>query len=326
MKILVIGYGSIGKRHIKNLLSIPKIKVIVLTKQKSTDPILKKCLVYASLEKCILEKPSAAIIANNTSNHIDISLKLAKEGIDLFIEKPLSNNIKNITQLSKIVKSKKLLTMMGCNLRFHPCIKKIKQLIDKKTIGEILSVQVESGSYLPNWHPNENYQKSYAARNDLGGGVILTCIHEIDYLYWFFGMPYSIISQSGKYSNLKIDVEDLSLSIIKFPKNLLAELHLDYFQRPDIRKCKIIGSKGTIMWNSKSNQVKLYNSRKNDWTIKLAIKNYNRNDMYVDEMKHFLNCIKQRKQTMNPLHEGIETLRIALSIKKSSKTGRLTKI
>ena len=326
MKILVIGYGSIGKRHIKNLLSIPRIKVIVLTKQKSTDPILKKCLVCTSLEKCILEKPSAAIIANNTSNHIDISLKLAKEGIDLFIEKPLSNNIKNITQLSKIVKSKTLLTMMGCNLRFHPCIKKIKQLIDKKTIGEILSVQVESGSYLPDWHPNENYQKSYAARNDLGGGVILTCIHEIDYLYWFFGMPYSIISQGGKYSNLKIDVEDLSLSIIKFPKNLLAELHLDYFQRPDIRKCKIIGSKGTIMWNSKSNQVKLYNSRKNDWTIKLAIKNYNRNDMYVDEMKHFLNCIKQRKQTMNPLHEGIETLRIALSIKKSSKTGRLIRL
>ena len=104
MKILVIGYGSIGKRNINNLLSIPRIKVLVLTKQKSTDPILKKCLVYASLEKCILEKPSAAIIATNTSNHIDISLKLAKEGIDLFIEKPLSNNIKNITQLSKIVK------------------------------------------------------------------------------------------------------------------------------------------------------------------------------------------------------------------------------
>ena len=80
------------------------------------------------------------------------------------------------------------------------------------------------------------------------------------------------------------------------------------------------------MWNSKSNQVKLYNSRKNQWTIKLVAKNYNRNDMYFDEIKHFLNCIKQRKQTINPLHEGIETLRIALSIKKSSKTGRLTRV
>jgi predicted dehydrogenase len=326
LKILVIGYGSIGKRHIKNLLSIPKIEVIVLTKQKSQDSILKKCSVHNILKNCILEKPSAAIIANNSSEHIEMAFKLAKEGINLFIEKPLSNNLNNIKQLSKTIKSKKLLTMIGCNLRFHPCIKKIKQLIDKKTIGKILSVQVESGSYLPDWHPNENYQKSYASRNDLGGGVILTCIHEIDYLYWFFGMPYSTISQSGKYSDLKIDVEDLSLSIIKFPKNFLAELHLDYFQRPDIRKCKIIGTKGTMMWDSKSNQVKLYNSRKNHWTIKLAVKNYNKNDMYVDEIKHFLNCIKQRKQTMNPLHEGIETLRIALSIKKSSKTGRLTKI
>ena len=326
MKILVVGYGSIGKRHIKNLLSLPKIEVIVLTKQKSNDSILKKCLVYDNLQNCISENPSAAIISNNTSEHIDLALKLANQKIHLFIEKPLSDNLKNIQKLSNIVKSKKLLTMIGCNLRFHPCIKQIKKLIDKKSVGKIISVQVESGSYLPNWHPNENYSKSYASRDDLGGGVILTCIHEIDYLYWFFGMPNSLISQSGKYSNLKINVEDLSSSIINFPKNILAELHLDYFQLPDIRKCKIIGTNGTIIWDSISNTVKLYDSKKGHWDVKLKVKNYVRNDMFIDEMKHFLNCIQKRKQTINPLPDGIQTLKIALSIKKSSKTGRLTNV
>ena len=326
MKILVIGYGSIGKRHIKNLLSIPKTEILVLTKQKSNDILLRKCSVYNTLENCILEKPSMAIIANNTSEHIDVALKLAKEGIDLFIEKPLSNNLKNIQKLTKIVKAKKLTTMIGCNLRFHPCIKKIKQLIDNNVVGKILSVQVESGSYLPNWHIDENYSKSYAARKDLGGGVILTCIHEIDYLYWIFGMPKSLLSRNGKYSDLKIDSEDLSTSIIQFPKNFLVELHLDYFQQPDIRRCKIIGKKGTLMWDSASNSVKLYDPNKNLWNVKLRAKNFKRNDMYVDEIKHFLNCIKQRKQTINPLYEGIQTLRIALSIKKSSKIGRFTKI
>jgi len=269
----------------------------------------------------------------NNLTKIDVALKLAKEGINLFIEKPLSNNLKNIQKLSKIVKRKKLTTMIGCNLRFHPCLKKIKQLIDSNIVGKILSVQVESGSYLPNWHPYENYAKSYAARNDLGGGVILTCIHEIDYLYWFFGMPESLLSKSGKYSDLKVDSEDLSSSIIQFPKNFLAELHLDYFQQPDIRRCKVIGKKGTIMWDSTSNLVKLFIPKKNRWNVKLKVNNYVRNDMYVDEIKHFLNCAKQRKQTINPLKQtinplfdGIQTLRIALSIKKSSKSSRLIKI
>jgi len=305
---------------------MPKTEILILTKQKSNDVLLRKCSVYNTLDNCISEKPTVAVITNNTSEHIDIALKLAKEGIDLFIEKPLSNNLKNIEKLSKIVKAKKLTTMIGCNLRFHPCIKKIKQLIDNNVVGKILSVQVESGSYLPNWHPHENYTKSYAARNDLGGGVILTCIHEIDYLYWLFGMPESLLSKSGRYSDLKIDSEDLSSSIIQFPKNFLAELHLDYFQQPDIRRCKIIGKKGTILWDSASNLVKLYDPDKNRWNVKLKVKNYDRNNMYVDEMKYFLNCVKQGKQTMNPLFEGIQTLRIALSIKKSSKTGRLTKI
>lgn len=326
MKILVVGYGSIGKRHIKNLLQIPKIEILVLTQHKSTDTLLKKCSVFHNLENCISEKPIAAIIANNTSEHIDMALKLAKEGINLFIEKPLSNDLRNIQKLSKIVKTKKLTTMIGCNLRFHPCIKKIKQLIDNNAIGKIFSVQVESGSYLPDWHPDENYSKSYAARKDLGGGVVLTCIHEIDYLYWIFGMPKSLLSRNGKYSDLKIDSEDLSISIIHFPKNFLAELHLDYFQQPEIRRCKIIGKKGTLMWESTSNSVKMYDPNRNHWSVKLKINNFKKNDMYVDEIKHFLNCIKQRKQTINPLYEGIRTLRIALSIKKSSKTGRLTKI
>lgn len=326
MKILVVGYGSIGKRHIQNLLLIPKTEVIVLTKQTIRDSLLKKCTVYNSIEKCISERPTIAIISNNTSEHIPISLRLAKEGIHLFIEKPLSHNLAKVKELQKITKSKKLITMIGCNLRFHPCIIKIKELIDNKNVGQILSVQVESGSYLPNWHPYEDYSKSYASRNDLGGGVILTCIHEIDYLYWFFGMPISLISQSGKFSKLKIDTEDLSSSIIHFQKNILTELHLDYFQLPEIRRCKIIGTKGTIMWDSASNLVKLYNPEKNIWIKILQIVKYDRNTMYVDELKYFLNCVASRKQTINTINDGIKTLRIALSIKKSSQTGRLTKL
>ena len=128
MKILVVGYGSIGKRHIKNLKNYKNIEIIILTKITS-DKFLKKenCKIVNSIDDAIKEKPDAAFITNETNQHIDVSLKLAKNGIHLFIEKPLSDSLKKINQLEKIIKEKKIISQVGCNLRFHPCIKKIKE-------------------------------------------------------------------------------------------------------------------------------------------------------------------------------------------------------
>ena len=171
------------------------------------------------------------IIANNTSEHVKTAIELSKNNIDLFIEKPLSNNTIGIKKLTKLIHQKKLISMMGCNLRFHENIIAIKDLIDKKSIGKIISVQAESGSYLPDWHPNENYKKNYAAREDLGGGVVLTCIHEIDYLYCFFGDVENIFSITGQYGNLNISSEDLSAIVIQFKNGIVGEVHLDYIQK-----------------------------------------------------------------------------------------------
>ena len=141
--------------------------------------------------------------------------------MDLFIEKPLSNSKSGIKTLDKIVKQKKLITLMGNQFRFHPCIKKIHQLVKQKKIGKIISVQVENGSYLPDWHPYEDHAISYASQKKLGGGVVLTQIHDIDYLYWIFGNPKSVFSVTGKFSKLDISVEDYSSSLIQFRNNII---------------------------------------------------------------------------------------------------------
>ena len=327
MKFLIAGYGSIGKRHLKNLISNSNTKIVVYSKRKDLTHLEKKNIkVFDSLEKCLAEKPNAGFITNETAYHIPVSKKLAKSGLNLFIEKPLSNSSKSISELTKIVKNKKLITMMGCNLRFHDCIKKIKTLLDQKKIGKIISVQVECGTYLPDWHPNEDYSKGYSARDDLGGGVVLTCIHEIDYLYWFFGQVQEVFSITGKFSNLKIQSSDLSAIIMKFQNNIIAEIHLDYFQKPETRSCKIIGTKGTIVWNSKTNDVKLYNLKNEKWSTKLKIKNYKKNDMYKKELAHFIQCIKQKKKSQNDLSQGKYVLKIALGIIKSSKLKKVITI
>ena len=320
---MIVGLGSIGKRHLRNILAIEntkKLEIIIYSKQtKSYLSNHKNIKIFDTLDKCLLEKPDVGFITNETVHHIPIAIKLAKVGLDLFIEKPLSNKISNVKTFSKIIKTKKLITLVGCNLRFHRCINEIKNLIDQKVIGDIISVKVECGTYLPDWHPNENYSKSYASRDDLGGGVVLTCIHELDYLFWFFGETQEVFSMTGKYSNLKITASDLSAIILKFKNNIIAEVHLDYFQKPESRSCKLIGTKGTIIWDSLSNEVKIYDFKKSKWKSKLKIKKYDKNEMYVKELEYFIQCINKKKKTINDISQGEYVLKVALGIIKSSK-------
>lgn len=326
-KILIVGLGSIGKRHVNNLLSHFNVKIIIFSKRKDLKSLNKKgVIIHNTLSECLKHKPEIGFITNETSFHVETATQLAKNGLDLFIEKPLSDSNRGISVLNKIIKKKKLVVQIGCNLRFHPCIKKIKKIIEKGTLGRIISVQVENGSYLPDWHPYEDYRYGYAARRDLGGGVILTMIHELDYLHWFFGKVDNVFSITGKFSDLEVSADDLSTIILQFKNKVIGEIHLDYFQRPEYRSCKIKGTKGIVYWDSDSNEVKIYYRTKKKWKTVLNLQKYDKNKMYVDELKHFMTCLKNRKKAINDIKDGIETLGIVLAAKKSSKLKKLVRI
>ena len=323
MKILVVGYGSIGKRHVMNILQNTKSDIIICTKRKDVKFLNKNIKIVKSLNDALKEKPTIGFITNETAYHIPVAIKLAKAGLDLFIEKPLSNSTIGIKTLQKIVKEKKLIVQMGFHMRFHKCIIKIHELLEKKKIGKVISGQVENGSYLPDWHQYEDYRRGYAAKNRLGGGIVLTQIHEIDYLYWFFGNPKTIYSVTGKFSDLDTSVDDYSSSIMKFKKDITTEMHLDFFLGNEYKRCKIKGTKGIISWNSVHNEVKFFDAKKKSWKMILKLKKFERNDMYVDEIKYFMNCVKKRKKPMNSLNEGIDTMKIAVNIIKSGRTKKI---
>jgi predicted dehydrogenase len=327
LKALVVGYGSIGKRHIENLSDLFKISVTVCTNRKP-DYFLKKrkCDVIKNIQDCVFDNIDFAIIANESYLHVKTALFLANKKIPFILEKPLSYQMNNIKKLNNIIKKNHLVTLMACNLRFHPCLMKIKDLLNDKKIGKIISVKVENGSYLPEWHPNENYRKSYASRKELGGGVVLTSIHEIDYLYWFFGNIKEVVSITGKFSNLDINSNDLSSSLLRFKNNVVSELHLDYFQQSPARSCKIIGTTGIIYCDIQSNAVKIFNMKTKRWKQEICLLNYDISSTYKDEIKHFLDCLEKNKKTINPVIDGEKVLQIALAILKSSKLKKMIKI
>ena len=318
MKILVIGYGSIGKRHISNLSKIGKIKIIVLTKRKK-DSFLKKnnCQVFSKLEDCLNETPIAAIICSETSFHINTASKLIKKNIHIFIEKPISNSLTGIKELKRIIKSKKIITHVGCVQRFHPVMKKTRKIIEKKSIGRIKFLHAENGSYLPDWHPYEDYEQSYASKTSLGGGVILTCIHELDYLIWLFGKITHTVAINKNIGGLGIKVNDFSSSILEFSNKIIGELHLDFFQRPKSRFCKIVSEKGSLYLDYEKNQLQFYNVRSKKWKTIIKLNKFNKNSMYLDEMKYFLKCIKNNKISFNDVNFAEEVLKTALLIEKS---------
>ena len=323
--ILIVGFGSIGKRHYQNILKKNKFQIIICSKRNDIENN-ENVIVVKTIKDSLKFKPKIAFITNETSYHVSSAILLAKNGIHLFIEKPLSNSLKDMKKLYQIIEKNRLICLIGCDHRFHPCIRKIKEILDDKVLGKIISCSVESGSYLPDWHPYEDYRKGYAARDDLGGGITLTMIHELDFLKWFFGDVANVFAIVGKFSNLNVKTDDLSMMTLIFKNNIITHLNLDYFQRPEYKRCKIKGIKGTLYWNSESNEVKIFLNKDNKWKSILKAKNFERNSMFEDELSYFLKCIKHKKNTFNDLEQGIKTLNVALMAKKSSKNKKLIKI
>lgn len=318
MRFLVVGFGSIGKRHFNNLKQRQDITVSVLSRQQLELP---KTTVYSTIEE-IKEEFDAVIIANETNLHLPTAIKFAERGCHLFIEKPLSDNLEGVDTLVGLVQKHKTRLMIGCNMRFHPAVKLVKKFVTTGKVGQVLSGDIEAGQYLPDWRPGRDYRDSYSASIKRGGGVILDLIHELDYAYWFFGDVSRVFCAHRKKSNLAIETEDVAEILLEFQNGPLCRVHLDYFQRVPSRKIKLVGEDGTICADLNANEVKVFDVVNRDWSIAYRDSEFSRNKMYIDEMEYFTNYVRGKiKEPLIGLHDGLEVLRIVVAAKESSRSG-----
>lgn len=325
-RLLIVGFGSIGKRHAKLARDLfPSSKIAVLRHKGCERKKLQHvdhCVT--NLSDAIRFKPDIAVIANPASHHIKIAYPLAKQGVHLLIEKPISNSSKNILKLVRMCNSKKSILMVGYNLRHMKSLSKFREILKKKIIGKILSVRSEVGQYLPSWRINSDYKKSVSAREELGGGVLLELSHDIDYLVWLFGKVKWVNSTLHRQSDLKINTEDtahinMGFVNIKKANDIVANLNMDFTRHDTTRFCKVIGQLGTLYWDGIDGSIKLFKKGSNQWRTLLKEKKH-RDETYVSEWKHFINCIKNNKKPLVDGKDGYEVIKIIEAIKRSSKS------
>lgn len=320
-RVLIVGFGSIGRRHWDNLrtLGIQTIEVCDVDPKKRDEATQRGVRAFARLEEALASRPEVVFVTTPPATHVPIAATAAEAGCHLFIEKPLAHTEEGLDELVRAVKQKKLVTMVGCNMRFHFGPSTIKRLLADGAIGTIISAHQDAGMYLPDWHPELDYRQAYSARRALGGGVLLDGIHEIDCARWLFGEVREVFCHGGRLSHLEIDTEDSANIVMVMEAGFSVATHIDYVQRAYARSCKVIGEEGTIHWDIASD-VRWFSARTKTWSVIPPPVPYSINEMYVEELRHFLHCVEQARQTMLSIEEAAQVTRLALAIKRSMET------
>jgi len=327
MKILVVGCGSIGERHIRNLIDISSHNIIAFDTSKERLDVIKERYnveTFDNTERCFDCSIDAVIVCTPPSSHIQVAEQAIAHGAHVFIEKPISDRLDDLDKLIENAANNKKIILVGYCFRFSEGLKMVKSLIDSGKLGKILSVKAEFGQYLPDWRPWQNYKQSYTAKKELGGGIILDGSHEIDYLYWLVGDVREVFCFADKISDLEVETEDTAEILLRFSNGAIGEIHLDFTQRAYSRNCKIIGEKGTLTWDFGQQKIRFYSVDSKEW--KTYDVDSDTNLMYIEEMKHFLHCVDVLSIPLIDAIQGKRVLEIALAAKESSENSMVVKV
>lgn len=331
MKFLIAGLGSIGRRHLHNLLALGERDILLYRTGHSTlpDDELAGLPVETDLEAALAHQPEAVIVSNPSSLHLEVALPAARAGCHLLLEKPISHSLERLDELQGALQVGGGQVLVGFQFRFHPGLRKAADLLSQEAIGRPLSARAHWGEYLPGWHPWEDYRQGYSARADMGGGVILTLSHPLDYLRWLFGEVEALWAFAGPLGELSLGVEDTAEIGLRFKSGMLGSLHLDYNQRPSAHYLEIVGTNGTIRWDNADGGVQLYRADRpqGEWEIfpvsPGAGRTFERNELFLAEMRHFLAVIRGEAQPLCTLDDGVQALRLALAAHRSAEERKL---
>jgi predicted dehydrogenase len=322
LKILIAGLGSIGRRHLRNLVAMGQEDILLYRTHQSTlpDEELAPFPVETDLGAALAHKPDGVVVSNPSALHLDIAIPAARAGCHLLLEKPVAaRHDQRIEALIQAAKETGIQTLVGFQFRFHPVLARLKQCLESGRLGRVYSFRAHWGEYLPAWHPWEDYRQSYAARQDLGGGVVNTLSHPLDYVRWLFGDVVSLSAITRQVSDLELDVEDVAEIGLVMSPGIIGSIHLDYFQRPPAHWLAVNCEKGSIHWDNNTGAAKIYEVGGETWEVIHPPPGFTRNDLFLEEMRHFLSLINGEVSSRCSLEDGVQALRITSAVHQSSQ-------
>jgi predicted dehydrogenase len=316
----VLGCGSIGRRHLRNLRALGVGTLAYDPQLTAAEGIAAEIgsRRAASLDEVWDWHPDAVVVASPSHLHLSQARAAVARGVHPFIEKPVSHMLEGVAELAAAVQSAGLVSMVGCNMRFHPGPAGVKRILESKRVGRPFSARIQTSSFLPEWRPAADYRQSYSASNEHGGGAILDCIHEIDLALWYFGDGRLEAAAMRTATSIGLEVEGFAELLIAHHQGTLSSVHLSFVQRDYRRGCQIACEDGTIYWDFSEPVIRIVRGTETiserlpaDWTV---------NQMYLDEMSHFLGAVRGRRETMCPVEAGHRALAVALAARRAAET------
>jgi len=330
VKFALIGAGSIGKRHIGNLIDRGVAASDIMAVETRADrreecrALFGLSEIYESADQLPETGIDAALICSPTALHKDHALRLATQGAHLLIEKPLFHNLEGITELEGLVREKGLQVLVAYCFRFSQHARKLKEVIDEQVVGKPLYVYGEFSEYLPDWHPWEDYRTFYMAKTEQGGGSLLDQSHIMDIAHWCFGPVEAVFGFNGRVSDLEVETDDFAEMQVRFKSGLVGTIHQDMFGRQHTKNLEVKCARGNIYWDVYDLSVRVFDIEKHKTEIYQFGKDHG--VMYFNEIDHFLDLC--RGNTCEPfctLEEGIHGMKIIDAVLRSQESGRLEK-
>jgi len=324
-RILIVGLGSIGRRHLECLREIRPTADITIWRQHHRNTAIPEGAnrVVFDLKSALASNPECAIVANPASLHVDTAISLAEAGIHLLVEKPLSDSMKDVDRLISFCEMHNLVLMVAYVLRFNEGLNVFRKAVQDGMIGRMLSFRAEVGQYLPDWRPGCDYKNSVSARKDLGGGALLELSHELDYIRWIFGEVRSVSALMINSGVLDIDVEDIVEAVLEIDSQngapIVGSVHLDMVQRATCRSCRVIGETGVLEWDAIDNSVRYYNGVSKQWEDIYHAPKIERNALFIEQIESFLAAVRSDQNPPICGGDGKAVLQVIQGIREAAE-------
>jgi len=329
LRVAVVGCGSIGSRHARNLrtLGVAHVALCDLDAKRAATLAaeLGDAPVTTDLDALLGgHRPEIVLVCTPPASHLAVARRAIEAGAHVFCEKPLAPSLDGVDDLVARAAARQRVLMMGMCYRFHAGLRRVRRRLGKRVVGRVLTGQLWAGQFLPDWHPWADYRREYSAQRRLGGGVLLDSIHAFDTVRWLLGEPVEVIGMVAKVSDLQIDTEDVASAILRLAGGAVVQVHVDYLQRHGQHRLEIVGSEGTLVWDFQRQTIRVGRAGVPEWEEEPVPVDVN--EMYVAELRELLGCVTRGRRPSPDGVEGRATLAVACAVRESAGSGRMVEL